>query len=138
MDEIEKLLEQADTPRDRAFLLIMYKIADKLTDVDNAFHAHRKEYASHREQDKVDRTLFNHKFDAHVADEQALLNKGLGAWMVVTAVLIVILGVGGWYVVRHILDVAQQQQTVIDRNSNRLTAIETMIDTHIRNNGGQK
>jgi hypothetical protein len=135
MDEIEKLLEQADTPRDRAFLLIMYKIADKLTDLDGAFHNHRKEYAAHREQDKVDRTLFNHKFDAHVTEEQALLNKGLGAWMVVTGVLIIVLGVGGWYVVRHILDVAQQQQSNIERNSNRLTAIETMVKQHVENGG---
>lgn len=142
MDEIEKLLEQADTPRDRAYLLVMYKIADRLGDVSDKLTEHRNEFVEHREQvtmqHKVFASLFNtfdNKFDLHVKDEQALVNKGLGAWMVITMVLVVVFSLGGWYVVRHVLDVAQQQATVIERNSNRLTAIETMIEQHLRTNG---
>lgn len=132
MDEISKLLEQADTPRDRAFLLIMYKIADKLNDLDGAMAAHRKEFIEHRDAATIRHELFDSKFDSHVRDEQGLLNKGLGAWMVLTGVLVLLLSFGGWYMVRHILDVASQQQAVIDRNSNRLTAIETLIQRHLQ------
>lgn len=132
MDEIAKLLEQADTPRDRAFLLIMYKIADKLGDLDNAINAHRKEFIEHRDTATVRHELFDSKFDIHVRDEQGLLNKGLGAWMVLTGVLVLVLSFGGWYIIRHILDVAAQQAAVVDRNSNRLTVIETLIQRHLQ------
>jgi hypothetical protein len=46
--------------------------------------------------------------------------------MVVTGVLIFALGLGGWYIVRHVLDVASAQSAVIEHNSNRLTALETL------------
>jgi len=127
MDEIARLMEQANEPRDRAFLLIMLKIADKLGDLDSAFVDHRKEFAEHRDTTTARHDVFNVKFDAHVRDEQSLINRGLGAWMVLSALLVFVLGVGGWYIAHHILDVNATQQVSIDLNSNRLTALETLI-----------
>ena len=127
MDEIARLMEQANEPRDRAFLLIMLKIADKLGDLDSAFVEHRKEFAENRDTTTSRHDLFNIKFDAHVREEQSLINRGLGAWMVLSALLVFVLGVGGWYIAHHILDVNAVQQGSIDLNGNRLTALETMM-----------
>lgn len=116
MDEIAKLLENAQTPTERATLLVLYKIQQNLTSINKEFVEHRVEFAEHR-------TAFTN----HVTDEQKLLNKGIGGWMVMSVFLATALSVSGWYISHHIIDLNTAQQITIDINTNRITALETLI-----------
>ena len=116
MDEIAELLKHAESPSERATLLVLHKIATKLGDIDKDFTEHRREFNEHREE-----------FRSHVAEEQKLLARGLGAWMILSGALAIGASAGAWYVGAHITDVNKVQQVVIDLNSNRLTAIEQQL-----------
>lgn len=119
MDEIGELLKSAESKSERATLLVLHKIATKLTDIDKDFTEHRREFNEHREE-----------FRGHVADEQKLLARGIGAWMILSGALAIGASAGAWYVGAHIIDVNRVQQMVIDLNSNRLTAIEQRLKDH--------
>ena len=118
MDEIGKMLENADTPTERAHLLILYKIQQSLSEMIADFIEHRGEFAEHRRD-----------FEKHVVEEQKLFNKGIGAWMVMSIFLAAGLSISGWYISRHIIDINVAQQISIDANSNRLTALESLHKT---------
>ena len=113
MDEIGELLKSAESKSERATLLVLHKIATKLGDIDKDFTEHRREFNEHREE-----------FRSHVAEEQRLIERGIGAWMALSGALALGASAGAWYVGAHITDVNKTQQIVIDANANRLTAIE--------------
>ena len=114
--EIRELLVNAVSPSDKAYLLILLTIQQNLVSLNSAFLEHRDEFASHRIE-----------FTAHVVEEQQLINRGMGAWLVMTVVLAFVVSVGGWYISHHIIDTAENTRTVVDLNSNRITALETLI-----------
>jgi hypothetical protein len=116
VDEIAALLEQADTPRDRAMLLVLYKLVSKLSEVDARTTQHAIDFNNHREE-----------FRLHVSQEETLLNRLIGIWISLILLGSGMLTLGGWYVSHYIIDVNQAQQQSIDINSNRLTALETLI-----------
>ena len=130
MDEIGKLLEQATTPLERSILLKMLEqtradgdlirlqreltsSVQKLTD---SFVAHREEFIAHRGE-----------FNKHVVEESLLLTWGVRIFGTTATLLVFIVSMFGWYTVRHVIDVNQAQQTSIDINSNRLTALESLV-----------
>lgn len=115
MDEIGKMLENADTPAERVLLLVLYKIQQNLSEMSKDFMEHRGEFAAHRVE-----------FDKHVVVEQKLWNKGIGGWIVMSVVLAASFSFSGWYISRHILDRDVAQQSAIDSNTNRITALETL------------
>jgi len=134
MDEIVKLLEQATTPLERSILLhiMQQRSADeehtrlqreltacvqKLTDT---FGQHRGEFIEHRVE-----------FNKHVIEEGQLLTWGTRIFAITASLLVFIVSLFGWYTVHHILDVNAMQQTMIDLNGNRLTAIESILRTHL-------
>ena len=129
-DEISKLLEQAETPLHRSLILILMEQARNtlaltvsMQQIATTFSEHRVEFAAHKElTQKLDT-----KFDAHVIEEGGMLTWGLRVFSVVSGLLVFIVGLFGWYVVRHVIDVNAAQQATIDVNSNRLTALETMV-----------
>ena len=129
-DEIAKLLEQAETPLHRSLILILMEqarstlaLTSSMQQIATSFSEHRVEFQAHRElTQKLDT-----KFDAHVIEEGGLLTWGLRVFSIVSGLLVFIVGLFGWYVVRHVIDVNGAQQATIDANSNRLTALETMM-----------
>ena len=125
MDEIAKLLEQAESPKDRALLIVLFRIQQNLTDMGNDFTEHRKEFSDHRVE-----------FKAHVNDEQRLLTRGMAAWMTLTLLLSMGSSLGAWYVGHHIVGVNDSQQSQIDANTNRLSTLEAQVkDVRERMNG---
>ena len=128
-DDIAKMLERSESSTERATLLVLYKIQQNLVALGEEFKEHRADFIVHRGE-----------FKTHVVDEQKLLNRGLGGWVVMSMVLAAALSVSGWYISKHIIDLNTAQQIAIETNSNRLTALETLTaalrDQHI--NGAAK
>jgi len=128
--EVEKLLAQAETPLHRSLILILMEqtratlaLTSSVQQIAASFAEHRVEFTTHKEMvAKLDV-----KFDDHIVEEGGLLTWGLRVFSVVSGMLVFIVGLFGWYVVRHVIDVNQTQQANIDANNNRLTALETLI-----------
>ena len=123
MDEIAKLLEQANTPLERSILLMLMEhsrntreLTVAVKEIASSFSTHRTEFVDHRVE-----------FAAHVKDEGTMLTWGLRIFAITSSLLVFIAGMAGWYVAHHILAVDAAQQMSIDTNSNRLTALETMV-----------
>jgi len=128
--ETERLLDQAETPLDRSLILMQIEqhrataaLNESMRALADSFTAHRVEWVAHRDI----LTKLDVKFDAHVIEEGGLLTWGLRVFSLVCSLLVFIVGTFGWYVARHIIDVNQAQQATIDVNSNRLTALETLL-----------
>lgn len=115
-EEIADLLRDADTPRERAHLLVLLQMSQSLTSIASAFEAHRSEFQQHREE-----------FETHVEVFARTNNRLSGAWMATSIILSVVMAVVGWYVAHHVVDVNERQQVQIDAISNRTTAVETRI-----------
>jgi hypothetical protein len=130
VDEIRKLLEQAETPLERSILLMMMEqsratlaLTQSMDRLASGFDDHRKEFVAHKEVV----SLLDDKFDKHVVEEGTLLTWGARTFGITCGLLVFIVGMFGWYAVRHIIDVNSAQQVMIDINSNRLTALEALV-----------
>ncbi len=100
-DQIEELILAADDPKDKAFLLILNKIADNLD-----------------ENTKLTRTLTNdlrahtEAFAQHEKDEMALINQGRGFWRAALASVFLLQGLGVWWVQGHLEQMERVQKDV--------------------------
>tara|TARA_R110000868_G_C10722525_1_gene750924 strand:- start:440 stop:895 length:456 start_codon:yes stop_codon:yes gene_type:complete len=120
--DISRMIEAAGTPSERALLMVLLEIDRGLTANTEATQRIAVQLESHSK----DVTTFIHQtFRGHVEDEQRLLNRGLGAWMVLSSLLAAIITVGGWYIGHHILSVNELQQVQLDAYAARLTKLET-------------
>jgi hypothetical protein len=141
VDEIRKLLEQAETPLERSILLMMMEqsratlaLTQSMDRLAAGFDDHRKEFMSHKETVSV----LDEKFDRHVIEEGTLLTWGTKTFAITCGLLVFIVGLFGWYTVRHIIDVNVFQQATIDSNSNRLTALEAVIKQIAEQHNGER
>lgn len=135
MDEISKLLEQATTPLERAILLrvmeqsrtdhehalLQRELTASVQKLADSFAAHRDEFIAHRGE-----------FNKHVIEEGQLLTWGTRMFGITASLLVFIVSLFGWYTVHHVIDINVAQQTSIDINSNRITALEAILRAHDR------
>ena len=135
MDEISKLLEQATTPLERAILLrvmeqsradhehalLQRELTASVQKLADSFAAHRDEFIAHRGE-----------FNKHVIEEGQLLTWGTRMFGITASLLVFIVSLFGWYTVHHVIDINVAQQTSIDINSNRITALEAILRGHDR------
>ena len=114
--EIETLIMQEGDPKQRAFLIVLNNINKSLLanthtvrDVSEKLEAHLENFAS------------------HAANEEALMNKGKGAWVVVAWVLgiVQLIGLGIWQSAR--MDLSTISQT-ITQNQAKIGEIMLRID----------
>ena len=138
MDDIAQLLEQAERPLERALILMQMEqgrttaalavVIERLTD---NFERHAEDFIKHRNLTReeaaaanIAATLLETRLGAHILEEGAILTWGLRVFSATCAVLVLVLGIGGAFIARYVLDVNERQQMSIDVNSNRLTALE--------------
>lgn len=111
--EIETLIMQEADPKQRAFLIVLNNINKSLL-----ANTHTVRDVSMKLEEHLD------NFAAHAAQEEALMNKGRGAWMIVAWVLgiVQVAGLGIWQTARS--DLASIAETV---NANKAKFAEIMV-----------
>ena len=121
--DIDQMIMQEDDPKQRAFLIVLNSINNSLIantetikDVSEKLDAHLTSYENHVEQ------------------EDALLNKGRGAWKVMAWVIsgVQVIGLGIWAMAReeikeiHIMLQAEQKQ--LAQLESRVLFVERVAD----------
>lgn len=121
--DIDQLIMQEDDPKQRAFLIVLNSINNSLIantetikDVSEKLDAHLTSYENHVEQ------------------EDALLNKGRGAWKVMAWVIsgVQVIGLGIWAMAReeikeiHVMMQAEQKQ--LAQLESRVLFVERVAD----------
>ena len=101
--QIEDLILQADNPKDKAFLLILNKIANNLDENTNLTKALSADLKLHRDE-----------FAKHEKDEMALINQGRGFLRAAVLGLAAIQAGALWYGNIVLKDFSQVQSDVID------------------------
>jgi hypothetical protein len=141
MDEIAKLLEQAERPLERALILMQMEqgrttaalavVIERLTD---NFERHAEDFIKHRDLTReeanaanIAAALLDTRLRTHIAEEGSMLTWGLRVFSATCAALVLVIGLGGAFIARYVLDVNERQQITIDTNSNRLTSIEAFL-----------
>ena len=141
MDDIAKLLEQAERPLERALILMQMEqgrttaalavVIERLT---ANFERHAEDFIKHRNLTREEASaaniaaaLLDTRLRAHITEEGAMLTWGLRVFSATCAALVLVIGLGGAFIARYVLDVNERQQTTIDTNSNRLTSIEAIL-----------
>ena len=119
--DIDQLIMQEDDPKQRAFLIVLNSINNSLIantetikDVSEKLDAHLTSYENHVEQ------------------EDALLNKGRGAWKVMAWVIsgVQVIGLGIWAMAReeikeiHVM--MQQEQKQLAQLESRVLFVERL------------
>ena len=100
-EQIETLIMSASDPKDKAFLLILNKIADNLDENTMLTRTLASEFKSHTEA-----------FALHEQKEMALINQGRGFWRATLAAVVVIQALGVWWFQGHIAQTARTQEQV--------------------------
>ena len=121
-DEIEKLIAQENNPQLRLQLMIMNRINLSLI-------------ANTRTTDEIAEKLEQHleQYQLHASKEEALLNKGRGAWKVVAIVIgaVQVIGLGIWNEARSdiaSIHTALQAESLLSEKTNfRLDALERLL-----------
>lgn len=121
--DIDQLIMQEDDPKQRAFLIVLNSINNSLIantetikDVSEKLDAHLTSYENHVEQ------------------EEALLNRGRGAWKVMAWVIsgVQVIGLGIWAMAReeikeiHVMMQAEQKQ--LAQLESRVLFVELVTD----------
>lgn len=121
--DIDQLIMQEDDPKQRAFLIVLNSINNSLIantetikDVSEKLDAHLTSYENHVEQ------------------EEALLNRGRGAWRVMAWVIsgVQVIGLGIWAMAReeikeiHVMMQAEQKQ--LAQLESRVLFVERVAD----------
>ena len=121
--DIDQMIMQEDDPKQRAFLIVLNSINNSLIantetikDVSEKLDAHLTSYENHVEQ------------------EDALLNKGRGAWKVMAWVIsgVQVIGLGIWAMAReeikeiHVMMQAEQKQ--LAQLESRVLFVERVAD----------
>jgi NaMN:DMB phosphoribosyltransferase len=134
-----KLLEQAERPLERALILMQMEqgrttaalavVIERLT---ANFERHAEDFIKHRDLTREEAAaaitagaLLDTRLQTHIAEEGSMLTWGLRVFSATCAALVLVIGLGGAFIARYVLDVNERQQTTIDTNSNRLTALES-------------
>lgn len=90
-EKIGDLILAATDPKDKAFLLILNKIADNLDENTKLTRTLTKDLKAHTEA-----------FQQHEKDEMALINQGRGFWRAALAAVLVLQALGVWWVQGHL------------------------------------
>ena len=128
--DIDQMIMQEDDPKQRAFLIVLNNInkslianTDTIRDVSEKLDAHLTSY------------------EQHVEKEDALFNRGRGAWRVVAWVIgvVQVVGLGIWASAREeIKDIhamLQKEQQQLMQLENRVLFVEKVTD---HKNGGAR
>lgn len=127
--DIDQLIMQEDDPKQRAFLIV-------LNSINNSLIANTETIKDISE--KLDAHLTS--YDNHVEQEEALLNRGRGAWKVMAWVIsgVQVIGLGIWAMARgeikdiHVMMQAEQKQ--LAQLESRVLFVERVTD-HKNGNG---
>jgi len=119
--DIDQLIMQEDDPKQRAFLIV-------LNSINNSLIANTETIKDVSE--KLDAHLTN--YENHVEQEDALLNKGRGAWKVMAWVIsgVQVIGLGIWAMAReeikeiHVM--MQQEQKQLAQLESRVLFVERL------------
>jgi len=121
--DIDQLIMQEDDPKQRSFLIV-------LNSINNSLIANTETIKDVSE--KLDAHLTN--YENHVEQEDALLNKGRGAWKVMAWVIsgVQVIGLGIWAMAReeikeiHVMMQAEQKQ--LAQLESRVLFVERVAD----------
>ena len=121
--DIDQLIMQEDDPKQRAFLIV-------LNSINNSLIANTETIKDISE--KLDTHLTS--YDKHVEQEEALLNRGRGAWKVMAWVIsgVQVIGLGIWAMARgeikeiHVMLQAEQKQ--LAQLESRVLFVERVTD----------
>lgn len=121
--DIDQLIMQEDDPKQRAFLIV-------LNSINNSLIANTETIKDVSE--KLDTHLTS--YEKHVEQEDALLNKGRGAWKVMAWVIsgVQVIGLGIWTMAReeikeiHVM--LQQEQKQLAQLESRVLFVERVTD----------
>lgn len=113
--DIEKMIMQEDDPKQRAFLIVLNSINNSLIANTDTIREVSDKLESHLEH-----------FEAHTRAEDAMMNKGRGAWRVAAWVIGVaqIIGLGIWQQAK--MDLAEINVT-LQREQIQLGKLETRV-----------
>jgi hypothetical protein len=101
-EEIEEAIRLASDPKDRAFLLILNKIAGNLDENTQLTRSLTMDLKAHTTA-----------FEQHEKDEMALINQGRGFWRASLVSLVVLQGVLVWWVQDHLKETEQIKTDVL-------------------------
>ncbi len=100
-EQIEQLIMSATDPKDKAFLLILNKIADNLDENTTLTRTLTEDLKSHTEA-----------FAQHEKDEMALINQGRGFWRAALGAMFLVQGLGVWWIQGHLAETAETASKV--------------------------
>lgn len=98
-DEIDKLIRRENDPERRELMLVLQNINRSLIANTISTQQTQAEVEKHRQ----DFMVHLRNFEAHAMNEEAIMNRGRGAWMVLATVLTLAQGVAvyGWNASRN-------------------------------------
>jgi len=115
------LLEQADnTPGARSLALLTIENSRMIGELMLAV----QKMVDGQTLAQLEFTQHRVEFKDHVRDEGSLLSAGIKIFALIVSLLAGVISIGGWYVGHHVLAVNESQQANIDKNNNRITALE--------------
>lgn len=120
--EIEQLIMQENDPKQRAFLIVLNSINNSLIANTDTIR---------EVSDKLESHLAN--FEEHTRSEEALMNRGRGAWQIATWVIGVaqVIGLGIWQQAKSDLaDInaaLQKEQVLIVKLETRVGTVEENV-----------
>lgn len=121
--DIDQLIMQEDDPKQRAFLIV-------LNSINNSLIANTETIKDVSE--KLDAHLTS--YEQHVEKEDAILNKGRGAWKVVAWIIgvVQVVGLGIWANAREELkdihSMLQKEQLQLSQLESRVLFVERVAD----------
>lgn len=118
-DEIEKLISAENDPKQRALMIVLQSINQSLIANTICTQGIQSDVTQHRKD-----------FVTHAMNEEALINKGKGAWWVMATVLTILQGVViyGWNASRNEIETMKSQaveaQLIHQKLVGRITHLE--------------
>lgn len=100
-DQIDALILEADSPKDKAFLMIMNKIALSLDANTGLTRTLGEDLKKHTEA-----------FTAHEVKELEMINQGKGFWRATLASIVIMQSAAVWWFQGHISETKETQQEV--------------------------
>ncbi len=125
-DEIDKLISEENDPKQRALMIVLQSINRSLIANTMCTQGIQSDVTQHR----ADFVVLLRNFDTHAMKEEALINKGRGAWFVIAIVLSIAqaLLLYGWNASRNEIEemksVAAAAQLTHEKLIGRITHLE--------------
>jgi hypothetical protein len=103
LERIEGLILTSTDPKDKAFLLILNRMADNLQENTELTRKLGEELTSHTKA-FTEHTI---TFSEHEKKEMELINQGRGGWKVIAVFVLFLQGISGWWIQDKLAEITQ-------------------------------